>query len=120
MEHRRALAQAKGLIEAKPVVLDRGFRGEGFFHEFVAEAMKLPVRLNISNHPTLRNEEGQEVVLSVTPGERVFHRGLYYKGKGEVNVAGEWQAGFSEPFGPGAGGGLRDLPGAAEDRGGLR
>lgn len=98
LEHRRALAEIRGLIEKKPVVLDREFSYQGLFQDFVTEGMKFVIRLNIGNHPTLCNGEGEEVILSVTPGERSFRRGLYYKGKVRVNVAGEWQEGFSEPL----------------------
>lgn len=98
LEHQRALAEVRWLIEERPVVLDREFSYEGLFQAFVAEGMKFVIRLNTGNHPSLCNEEGEEVVLSVTPGERVFRRGLYYKGEVKVNVAGEWREGFKEPL----------------------
>ena len=54
--------------------------------------------MNTGNHPTFYDEEGNRVILSLEPGERVFRRGLYYKGKIEVNVAGEWEKGFKRPL----------------------
>jgi hypothetical protein len=36
------------------------------------------------------------VTLTISPGEKVFYRGLYYKGKIKVNVAGKWDKGFKE------------------------
>jgi len=44
-------------------------------------------------------EEGNRVILSLKPGERALRRGLYYKGKIKVNVAGEWEKGFKQPLG---------------------
>jgi len=49
-------------------------------------------RLNVSNNPKFKDE----VTLTLTPGEKVFYRGLYYKGKVKVNVAGRWDKGFKE------------------------
>lgn len=98
LEHRRALEETKELIEEVPVVLDREFSYEGLFQEFVEEGMKFVIRLNTGNHPTFKDEDGHRVTLLLTPGERVFHRGLYYKGKVKVNVAGEWKEGFKEPL----------------------
>lgn len=86
LEHCRSLAEVKELIEDKPVVMDREFEFQRLFEEFVEEEIKFVCRLNIGNHPTFRDEEGSDLA----PGERVFHRGLYYKGKVKVNVAGEW------------------------------
>lgn len=96
LEHRRALAEVKGLIEEKPVVLDREFSYEKLFADF--EEALFVCRLNTGNHPSFYDEEGNKAILSLKPGEGVFRGGLYYKGKVRVNVAGEWQEGFSEPL----------------------
>lgn len=98
LEHRRALAEVKGLIEEKPVVLDREFSYEKLFADFEEEGIGFVCRLNTGNHPSFYDKEGKKAILSLKPGERVFRGGLYYKGKVRVNVAGEWQEGFSFPL----------------------
>jgi transposase len=37
-------------------------------------------------------------MLSIRPGEKVFRKGIYYKGKIKVNLAGEWVRGLREPL----------------------
>jgi len=96
LEHCRALGEVKELLGDKPVVLDREFSYEGLFQEFVQEGMGFVIRLNTSNHPAFEDEDGNRITLSLTPGEQVFRRGLYYKGKVKVNVAGQWEEGFKE------------------------
>jgi len=98
LEHRRALEELGELIEDQPVVMDREFSYESLFADFEEEGIKFVCRLNTGNHPTFYDEEGNKVILSLKPGERVFRRGLYYKGKVKVNVAGEWEKGFKKPL----------------------
>ena len=38
------------------------------------------------------------ISLTINPGDKVYLRGVYYKGKLEVNIAGKWEKGFSEPI----------------------
>jgi len=98
LEHRRALAEITELIGQQPVVLDREFSYEKLFADFDEEGIRFVCRLNSGNHPTFKDEEGNEVMLSLAAGERVLRRGLSYKGKVKVNVAGEWRKGFKEPL----------------------
>jgi hypothetical protein len=98
LEHRRALEELGELIEGQPVVMDREFSYENLFADFEEEEIEFVCRLNTGNHPTFYDEEGNKVILSLKPGERVFRRGLYYKGKIKVNVAGEWEEGFKQPL----------------------
>ena len=99
------MEELQELIEDQPVVMDREFSYENLFADLEEEGIRFVCRLNTGNHPTFYDEEGNKVILSLKPGERerVFRRGLYYKGKIKVNVAGEWEKGFKQPlFWPGA------------------
>lgn len=98
LEHHRALRWIGELIGKKPVVLDREFSYEGLFEDFVEEGMRFVIRLHMGSHPTFTDKEGDKVELSLLPGQKVFRRGLFYKGKVKVNVAGEWRKGFAEPL----------------------
>ena len=91
LEQRRALAPLKGLLEDQPLVFDREFSYEGFLEVLVAEGLQFVIRLNTGIAPTLMDEEGQKVVLTLTPGKKAFYKGLLYKGKVSVNVAGWWR-----------------------------
>lgn len=44
------------------------------------------------------NEDGRPVDLALHPGKRKAYRGLYYRGRVEVNLAGEWKKGLGEPL----------------------
>lgn len=98
LEHHRVIRELKELFGEKPLVMDREFSYESLFQSFVKEGMKFVIRLNISNQATIFDEDGQKVMFSLYPGEKVFHRGVYYKGKVRVNLAGEWREGFNEPL----------------------
>jgi len=64
LEHRRALREVKELIGDKPVVMDREFSYERLFADFAEEEIEFVCRLNIGNHPTFKDEEGNKVILS--------------------------------------------------------
>lgn len=98
LEHRRALRDTKELIGDIPVVLDREFSYQGLMEDFVEEGMEFVIRLNTSKKPTITNEEKNKIELYLVPGKKVFLKGVYYKGKVKVNIAGEWKKGFSEPL----------------------
>jgi hypothetical protein len=98
LEHRRAIGKLKDLFGDKPLVMDREFSYEEFFQSLVVEGMKFVIRLNVSGGATVVDDEGQRVMLSIRPGEKVLHKGVFYKGKVKVNLAGEWQRGFREPL----------------------
>ena len=98
LEHRRALGAIKDLLGNQPVVLDREFSYQSLFEDFVAEAINYVIRLNTGNRATITDAEGRKLSLFITPGEKVFLRGVFYKGKVKVNLAGHWKRGFKEPM----------------------
>lgn len=98
LEHRRALRGIKDLLGDRPMVMDREFSYEGLFEDFGEEGINYVIRLNTGNRATITDEEGKKLALSIAPGEKVMMRGVYYKGKVKVNLAGEWKKGFKEPL----------------------
>jgi hypothetical protein len=64
----------------------------------VSEGIKFVIRLKVGNKPNIINESGEKISLLLNPGKTEYHRGVYYKGKVEVNLVGKWDKGFSEPF----------------------
>jgi hypothetical protein len=98
LEHNRAIGKLKELLGDKPLVMDREFSYEQLFKAFIVEEMKFVIRLNVSGGATVVDDEGQKVMLSLRPGEKVLRKGVYYKGKVRVNLAGEWERGFREPL----------------------
>lgn len=98
LEHRRALEGIKDLLGNQPVVLDREFSYESLFADFMAEKINYVIRLNTGNKATITDGEGMKLSLSINPGEKVFLRGVFYKGKVGVNLAGQWKRGFKEPI----------------------
>jgi hypothetical protein len=98
MEHSRAIGELKELLGDKILVLDREFSYEGMLKEAVAASIQFVIRLNVGNNPTILNEEGEKVSLTVSIGEEEHYQGVYYKGKIEVNLAGKWKKGFNEPM----------------------
>lgn len=98
LEHNRAIGKLKELLGDKPLVLDREFSYEELFRAFIAEGMRFVIRLNVASGATLLDEEGDKVLLSIRPGEKLLRKGIYYRGKLKVNLAGEWKRGFGEPI----------------------
>ena len=64
----------------------------------MSEGIKFVIRLKAGNKPTVINETGEKISLLLNPGKTECHRGVYYKGKIEVNLIGKWEKGFSEPL----------------------
>jgi hypothetical protein len=98
LEHKRALRGVKGLIGDRPVVLDREFSYESFLEACREEGVEVIIRLNTSSRVSIRDKDGEEITLELRPGERVIRKGVYYKGRQEVNLIGEWRRGFAEPL----------------------
>lgn len=98
LEHKRALREIKELLGEKPVVMDREFSYESLFLDFMEEGLNYVIRLNTGNRATITDEEGNKLSLSIAPGEKVMLRGVFYKGKVKVNLAGQWKKGFSGPL----------------------
>jgi len=80
------------------LVLDREFSYEDLFSDMVSEGINFIIRLKAGNKPKIVNETGERISLLLSPGKPEYHRGVYYKGKIEVNLAGKWDKGFSEPM----------------------
>jgi hypothetical protein len=97
-EHYRAISKLKELLGDKPLVMDREFSYEELFQAFVVEGLKFVIRLNVGKGVTFADGDGDRIVLSIHPGEKVFRKGIYYKGKVKVNLAGEWVRGLGEPL----------------------
>jgi len=98
LEHRRAVSELKEFLGDKPLVMDREFSYEELFEAFLIEGMKFVIRLNVGNGAAVLDEERRRGMLSIRPGEKVLRKGVYYKGKVKVNLAGEWKKGFREPL----------------------
>jgi hypothetical protein len=98
LEHRRAIGKLKHLLGDKPIVMDREFSYEDLFQALLGEGLKFVIRLNTSGGVTFVDDDGDRVMLSIRPGEKVFRKGIYYKGKVKVNLAGEWAKGLREPL----------------------
>lgn len=98
MEHSRAIGELKEILGDKILVLDREFSYEGMLEEAVVASIPFVIRLNVGNNPTILNEEGEKISLTVGIGEEEHYQGVYYKGNVEVNLAGKWEKGFNEPI----------------------
>jgi hypothetical protein len=98
LEHRRLFGQVKELLGDLPLVLDREFSYEGMYREADEEGVRYVIRLNTGNRATITDGEGNRILLSLSPGEKVFYKGVFYKGKVRGNLAGEWREGFKEPL----------------------
>ncbi len=97
-EHGRAIGELKELLGDKILVLDREFSYEWFFEELVEAGIQFVIRLKTGNKPTILNEEGEKVSLTVARGKKEHYQGVYYKNNVEVNLAGRWDKGFNEPM----------------------
>jgi len=98
MKHIKCIAELKELLGDKILVLDREFSYELLFVEMAESDTQYAIRLNTGNRPTIRDEEGNKISLTVNIGEEVHYEGVYYKGKVKVNLAGKWEKGFKEPL----------------------
>jgi transposase len=81
-----------------PLVLDREFSYEEMYKAASEEGVRYVVRLNTGNRAAIADEEGNKLSLALSPGEKVFLKGVFYKGKVKGNLAGEWHKGFKEPL----------------------
>jgi hypothetical protein len=98
MEHIRCIGELKSVIRGKTLVLDREFSYELMFEEISEAGIHYVIRLKTGNKPNILTESGEKISLTVGIGETEYYRGVYYKGKVKVNVAGIWKRGLSEPL----------------------
>ena len=97
-EHMKAISELKELLGDKVLVLDREFSYELFFSELAEAGIQFVIRLNDELSPTITNSEGEKISLSVGIGKTVQYRGVFYKGKVEVNLVGIWKRGLTKPM----------------------
>jgi hypothetical protein len=97
MEHIRCIGELKTVIKDKTLVLDREFSYELMFEEISEADIGYVIRLKTGNEPNILTDSGEKICLTVDIGETEYYRGVYYKGKVKVNVAGTWKRGLSEP-----------------------
>lgn len=99
LNHWRAFAGLKDLLGERPLVLDREFSYLDLLANLVAEQVKFVIRLNLGSHPPkFWDGDGREVALTISPGETVMHKRVWYKGQVCVNLIGTWGKGFSDPL----------------------
>jgi hypothetical protein len=98
MKHIKCISELKELLGDKILVLDREFSYELMFSEMAESEIKYVVRLKAGNNPTILDEDGNRISLTVGIGEEEHYEGVYYKGNVKVNLAGKWERGFNEPL----------------------
>jgi hypothetical protein len=98
IEHIKSIADLVELLGDKILVLDREFSYEAMFAEIAETDMRYAIRLKTGNNPTILNEEGEKISLTIGVGEEEYYEGVYYKGKVKVNLAGKWEKGFKKPL----------------------
>ena len=78
-------------------MLDREFSYLELLLRLEEERVHFVIRLNLRNHlPKFYDQDGQEVALTIAPGETVTHPGVWYMGKVRLNLVGTWKKGFSQ------------------------
>ena len=99
LNHYRAFAALKDLLGGRPLVLDREFSYLELMLNLMEEQINWVIRLNLrANPPKFYAADGQEVVLTISPGETVILNKVWYMGKVLVNVIGTWKKGLDEPM----------------------
>ena len=99
LNHFRAFSTLKDMLGERPLVLDREFSYLELLCNFVIEQIHWVIRLNLRSQPAkFYDSEGQEVLLTLSPGETITHPQVWYRGKVQVNLIGTWKKGLSEPM----------------------
>jgi len=99
LNHFRAFEEMKDLLGERPLVLDREFSYLELLLNLMEERVNFVIRLKLgSNPPKFWDADGQEVALTISPGETVIHNQVWYKGQACLNLVGMWKKGFSEPM----------------------
>ncbi len=99
LNHFRAFGELKDLLGGRPLVLDREFSDAELLERLKQEGIHFVIRLDLRSHPpTLWEDERRKVVLSLSPGQTVTYRRVWYRGKVCLNVVGVWGKGLAEPL----------------------
>jgi len=99
LNHFRAFEALKDLLGERPLVLDREFSYLELMLNLVEEQVNWVIRLNLrANPPKFYDQDGQEVALTISPGETVALNHVWYMGKVCVNLIGTWKKGLAEPM----------------------
>jgi len=99
LNHYRAFEGLKDMLGGRPLVLDREFSYLELMLNLFEEQINWVIRLNLrSNPPKFYDNDGQEVALTISPGETVILNHVWYMGKVCVNVVGIWKEGLAEPL----------------------
>ncbi|MEJ5239878.1 MAG: transposase [Anaerolineales bacterium] len=99
LNHFRLFGELKDLPGGRPLVLDREFSYTELLERLVEEGIHFVIRLDLRNRPPkFCDEPGREVVLTLSPGETVTYRKVWYRGKVCLNVVGVWKKGLAEPL----------------------
>lgn len=97
LNHFRAFEGLKDMLGERPLVLDREFSYLELMHNLIEEQVNFVIRLNLRSHPPkFYDQDGQEVALTISPGETVIHPRIWYMGQVCVNLIGTWKKGLSE------------------------
>ena len=87
------------MLGERPLVLDREFSYLELLRNLVAERIHFVIRLNRGSHPAkFYDPDGQEVALTISPGETVIYNGVWYKGQVRINLMGVWKKGLAQPM----------------------
>jgi hypothetical protein len=99
LNHFRAFDGLKDMLGGRPLVLDREFSYLELMLNLFEERINWVIRLNLrANPPKFYDDDGKEVVLTISPGETVVLNHVWYMGKVCMNVVGTWKKGLAEPL----------------------
>jgi hypothetical protein len=99
LNHVRAFSGLKDLLGERPLVLDREFSYLELLLQLEEEQVNYVIRLKLGRQPPkFWDADGQEVALTISPGETVIHNRIWYKGKACLNLMGIWNKGFTQPM----------------------
>jgi len=95
----RAFEGLKDMLGGRPLVLDREFSYLELMLNLFEEQINWVIRLNLrANPPKFYDDDGKEVVLTISPGETVVFKHIWYMGKVCMNIVGTWKKGLAEPL----------------------
>jgi hypothetical protein len=99
LNHFRAFDGLKDMLGGRPLVLDREFSYQELMLNLFEEQINWVIRLNLrANPPKFYDDEGKEVVLTISPEETVVLNHVWYMGKVCLNLVGTWKKGLAEPL----------------------